>query len=272
MPIIDINSDEIVSLANKLEKMHRSDFPIAVRGTINKAALNMKQDTLMKTTKDAFNKRHQGNFYKAMSKVNFATGFDVDSMGATVGFSEKDLKGNNNYAVKDLEQQERGGKIKGRSFLAMDKARKTKKSPVKDQFRLSELKSKDFVNAEDINSITVKGKSRSVTSKQQKYIVAAIVAKRKYGANAFVLGNKRDGKRTLSLIDEVFETGRSKQKGKSGRSTKVFRTPLYSYVNGFAAKVKPKNYAKRAAHETGLNINKFFIQEAQRRFDKALRK
>ncbi|MBL4809315.1 MAG: hypothetical protein JKY43_04565, partial [Phycisphaerales bacterium] len=42
----NVNTDAVVSLTNKLEKLHKSAFPVAVRGTLNSAAFDVKQKSM----------------------------------------------------------------------------------------------------------------------------------------------------------------------------------------------------------------------------------
>ena len=49
--ILNVNTDAVVALTNKLEKLHRSAFPVAVRSTLNSAAFDMKKDTILKSAK-----------------------------------------------------------------------------------------------------------------------------------------------------------------------------------------------------------------------------
>lgn len=40
---LNVNTDATVALTNKLEKLHKSAFPVAVRSTLNSAAFDMKK-------------------------------------------------------------------------------------------------------------------------------------------------------------------------------------------------------------------------------------
>jgi len=137
---VNINTDKLVKFTNKLEKMHRSDLPVAIRSTLNKAAFDMKTKTLPASALATFEKRHVGQFYKANSRFEGARGFDTNSMKSTVGFVENRLKGRTNYSVQDLEQQETGGSLSpARSFLPLKGARVGGKGRVRDENRLSEI-------------------------------------------------------------------------------------------------------------------------------------
>ena len=123
MPVLfSIDTKASKDFAAKLQQMKASAFPNAVRETLSKAALNVKQKTMPISAKKAFTER-QKNFFKANSKVDFAKGKDIKTMQSEVGFISEKLKGNSNYAVKDLEAQENGGQITNRSFWVRGCAR-----------------------------------------------------------------------------------------------------------------------------------------------------
>lgn len=247
--ILNINSNALVAHTNRLEKLHRSALPVAIRGTLNNAAFDVKQNTMPKSAKKEFVQR-QPNFFKANSRVEMAKGFNVSTMKATVGFVEGRLKGDKNFAVRDLEEQEYGGEIKGRSLIPIDESRRGSSSvkPVRANYRLSNIK--NVINANKVQS----------RNKKQKFIRAAFAAKKIYGNNAFVLGNIRNkGRLTLSKIRTVRSTG---------ARVVISRVPVYSYQAGFVARVKRTGFMKRASLESGLKIEQYFIRQAQRQIDR----
>lgn len=246
---LNINTDAVVKHTNRLEKMHKSSLPIAIRGALNKAAFDVKKSTLQKSADKSFIKRSP-NFFKAFSKVEKADGFDVDSMHATVGMVSQGLQGGgNNYAVKDLEQQEDGGKISGRSFIPTDKARGGSNSkPVRAANRITKIKK--IIKAVDVRS----------SNARQRYIKAAIKADETGG---YVLGNMRSGRQTLSRVDKIVH-----KTSKGHKIIKIKRTPLFTFRNKRSVKVKGTDFSKRAALESGLHIEQFFIDEAVRQFNK----
>lgn len=266
--ILNINSDDLNAHANRLRKMHKSALPNAIRETLSKAALNVKQQTMPKTAKKEFTNRTP-NFFKANSSVDFAKGYDVNQMRATVGFIDSKLKNKaTNYAIKDLEQQEYGGAIKGRSFIPMDEAR-TGKSHSKNVKKINRLET--VIKREDpidVNKVTNHIRASTIASglsrrngKKQAYIKAALVAKKLHGDEAYVLGNAKNGKRTLSRINSITTDAKTRQ-------LKIDRTPLYTYKQGRAVKVDPTNFMKRASHETQSKMDAIFIKEAQKQFER----
>lgn len=269
--IVNIDSTELLKHTERLNEINRSAFPVSIRGALNDSAYDVKKRTMPEKAK-VFKKRAAGNFFKANSKVEGAKGFDVTSMKATVGFYENKLvNAKTNYAVKDLEQQEHGGDIDGKSLIAMRSARVGNKM-VKNEYKIPTLKDKKFLK------MTRRGNGRfgsvSVKSKKQQFIRAAIYARQKFGEDAFVLGNKSGkGFRTLNKINNIsLIRGRYTFAGGGGikniSKVKIERTPIYRVRKGNVEKVNPTNFMKRASLETGLQISKFFIAQAEKQFNK----
>ena len=119
----DVNMDEVVVFSNKLEQLNKTAFPNAVRTALNSAAFYVKQETLLPIAKQVFTER-QPNFFRANSRVKMAQLGPVNSMESKIGMV--DLSGDN-FAVRDLEQQEHGGKIGGKSLIPLDPARTSKR-------------------------------------------------------------------------------------------------------------------------------------------------
>lgn len=178
-------------------------------------------------------------------------------MEATVGMFENKLKNKStNYAVKDLEQQEEGGTIGGKSFIPLKTSRSggSTNKMVKANFRLKNV-IKSGANVLDV-------KKNKAKTKKQQFIRTAIYAKMKFGNDAFVLGNTfGGGNRTLSRVDSISSSMKT-------RKIQVKRTPLYTYRKGRKITVAGKNFMKRAAHETSLNMDEIFRKEAIFQFKK----
>lgn len=252
--ILNVGTDELVAYTAKLEKLHRSSFPYAVRTALNSAAFDVKQNTLLKSADRNFQKR-RNNFFKANSHVNMAKGWDIDQMRSEIGMVP--LQGDN-YAVDDLEQQEYGGKIKGKSFIPLDKSRtgKSYKKMVKAATRISKIE--NLVIASKIRSRKTKsGTSVSVSSKGEKFVVAVHVA----GRGGFVM----DSYKSKQIVWRVNSLNKTR-----GGSFKL--TPLFSYEKGRSIDIdKPKYFMKEAATETSKKIADFYIEEAERQINKVFR-
>lgn len=257
---ISVDISQLHGYSKKLKSLSRSAFPVTIRKTLNDAAYNVKLNTMPKRTSKTFKKR-QPNFFKANSKVISAKGFNTSTMQSQVGFFSNNLKGKNNAAVKDLEEQEHGGKIDRKTFIAEEGARSSG-GLVKPNRRLGKLPSLTGKVAVTSSKGMVRGKLRTIKSKKQRFIRAAFLAKSKFGG--FVLGNKNNnGSRTLSIISSITSTG---------DGIKIKRTPLYNVNKGRAVKVNATNFMKRASYESSMDMNKMFIANAQLQFKKHLNK
>lgn len=244
MATLNVNTDAVVKYSNKLEKLHRSAFPVAIRGALNNAAFDVKQKTMPVSADKEFVNRNP-NFFKANSKVFMAKGFNVRTMQAMIGFTTDKLKGSN-QAVEDLEQQEHGGKIKGRSFIPLDIARGGSKTrPVRPSNRLTRIN--NIVNARKI-----RGKN-----KQQKFVKAAMSA----GIGGYVIGNLNP--KILWKITGIT---------KIGNKIKIKKIPVYSYEKGRDVNVSATNFMKKATLKTAKKLEGFFIKQAKKQIEKALLK
>lgn len=239
--VLNVNMGAMRFYADKLGSVRKSALPTAIRNALNSAAFDVKQNTMPAIAKSTFDQR-KPNFFKANSKVETAKGGNISLLKATVGFVGKDK------AVKELKQQEDGGNIGGRSFITAKAARISGEwnKSVKANFRISAIKNKPIVRASES-----KGNSR-----KQKFIRAAIMAKKHLNnSDALVLGNAKGGVSTLSKINSVKYNNKK-------RTIKITRTVLYTYKKGRKVIIKETNFMKRASFESGLKIEKFFIQNA----------
>lgn len=245
---ININTDAFVVYTNKLEKVGRSALPNAVRETLSAAALNVKQRTMPREASREFVARKR-NFFKANSSVDFAKGKNIDSMKSTVGFLSTKLVGQSNYAVKDLQQQEYGGKIDGRNFIPLDSARVggSRKRSVK----------RGIEKIRDIKQII---RANGKGTKKQRWIRAAFVA----GAGGFVLGNKKGGRQTLSRIDMI-------SSGLKSKKLEIKRTPVYSYKKGGIKPTKSTGFMRRASYESAMNMDLIYITEARKQLERLMK-
>lgn len=236
---LNVNTTDLVSFTNRLEKLHRSAFPNAVRTSLNSVAFDVKKDTLIDSSRRNFINR-KPNFFKANSRVNMATGWDLRSMKSEVGF--RDLSGNN-YAVDDLEQQERGGRISNKSFIPLDDAR-TAKSYSRGVAKRNRLS--------NINGLVV-SKDLSGRGRKQRFAQAI----KKAGIKGTVLDENGIVWRVNSL-----------RRNSRGFDLKA----IYSYKKGRSIKVKATNFMREAAEVSHKKIDDFYIIEAEKQFKKALNK
>lgn len=239
----------MVQYTNKLEKLHRSAFPVAVRGTLNDMAFAMKKTELEKITRGTFKER-QPNFFKANSRVEMAQGFSTKAMVSIVGMVSAGLHNlSTNYAVKDLEQQEQGGTIQGRSFKPLPDARKGGTGNVKPNARISQiLRSGNIIDLRD--------------SKGAEWKQRAIRTSVHAGVGGFVLAASTSG----GVLWRVTSIKRV------GRNTVFKKQKLFSFKKGGTAKVDSTHFMERAAEKTSKLAETFYALQAEKQFKKALTK
>ncbi len=236
--ILKIDSSSVKEFTEKLEKLHRSALPSAVRGALNKAVYDVKKHTMPRSARKEFMERQQ-NFFKANSRFENATGFNISAMKSTVGMISTSLKGDHNYSVKDLEQQEYGGRIKKKSFIPLNTAR-SGNSNSRNVRPNARLKSINRI----VNTKNAKGKNE-----KERFIKSVI--------HAGVGGNVLSKKNGIEILWRVNSTKRTPD----GR----FKlTPLYSFDKGRSVNVGKTGFMRKASFETANNLDKFYIQEAER--------
>ncbi len=241
----NINSKAAVVFANKLEKLRRSALPNAVRNTLNSAAFNVKQKTMPVSADKHFVKR-KPNFFKANSRVYMAQGYGIKTMKAVVGFTAMNAQ-YNNFAVRELEQQEHSGTIQRRSFVPLNQARsgQSNAGQILPSNRLSSIK-----------KIIDSTKSRGVNRKQA-FVKAAIAA----GKKGFVIGNL--GKQTLFRINTI--------KKIAGR-TVIGKTAIYSFKQNRNVRIKKAtHFMREASLQSAGSMNRFFAAEARKQINRVFR-
>lgn len=244
--LLNINTDAVVAYTNRLEKLRKSDLPIAIRNALSNAAFETKTKSLLKISSSIFTNRKK-TFFKAKSKFQRASGFDIGKMKATVGMVDLRRSGND-HAVRNLEQQEHGGKIGGKSFIPTDKARGGNPSkPVAPRNRISRIPIRNIIR-------TRKSKGKD---KDQRFIRSAIMAKRKFGTRAYIL--------TSRILFRINSLSFSKRSGK----LRLKITPLYSFKRGRSVNVTATNFMRKSSMIQAKRLDIFYINEAKKRIAKA---
>lgn len=254
---LNINTDSVVVLTQKLETLHRSGLPVAIRTALNSAAFHVKKETMPRSAKEAFINRSD-NFFKATSRVEPAKGFDVRRMTAMVGFMANAQVFGIDNAVKDLEMQEDGGDIGGRSFVPLKNARSggSWRKLVLEKNRPSTIaNSRAIVDANKMN-----GKS-----KREKWNKAAIAAK----MGGFVIGTTRTsrGNRILFRIDNVVQHS-VKGKEKSFNYTFVKQSPIFAVKRGRVVRPKSTKFMFKASSIAAQNLETYFIESAKKQIER----
>lgn len=241
MYALHVNSDELVTFSNKLEKLSRTAFPNAVRKTLNEVALDVKKRTLQRSAASVFTLRKK-NFFKRFSRVMFVQERRVvNKMESVVGMDSTRLSGANNFAVENLHEQEYGGMIGGRTFVPAKQSRVSKSwaRNVKRQNRISEAKKI--------------GKAKGNTKK------AWLAAAAEVGVGGLIFGTFSP---TVFRITKITKDG----------GTKVKTEPVYHFKKGkkFTPDPKARGFARRASELSAQTMNQVFIKVAKNRFERTL--
>ena len=252
---INVNNDDVVKLTKNLERLNKSAFPIAVRQTLNTQAFEVKKKELIIEFDKAFDVRSR-SFPKAFSQVSLASGFDVKSMMAKVGFTDGKRGGKSEQAGRDMVQQQLGGEIGGRKYIPIDEARvsKSPKKRVKSKERLSSISKSKIVNSST---------NRAKTSKQ-RYVRSAIYAATVYGPGSYLSHKGDTGRTTLYRIDKVGSDIRT-------RNLLIGVTPVYSEEEGRSVSVSANPVTARAAKKVNKNVERIFVKHAKQRFEKTMK-
>lgn len=233
-------------LTNKLEKLRRSALPNAIRNTLNSAGFDVKQKT-MPVSASKHLVRRKPNFLEANSKVIMAKGYEIKSMRSVVGFIPSNAK-YNNFAVRELEQQEYSGVIAHRTLVPLEFSRsgQSNAGQVLPSNRLRVIKNL-------IDSSKSKGRNN-----KEKFIKAAIHA----GKRGFVIGNL--GKKTVFRITGVKRT-------KQGNIV-ISKVPLYSFSKGRSVRIKKAtHFMREASYNSAKKMSMFYQREARKQIQRVFR-
>ena len=256
-----IDARQISDHSARLLRLTDKALPMAARQTINRAAFDVKQNTMPAQANRNFVKR-EPNFLRANSRVEPARGVDLNTMQSIVGFANlkpKPVK-KVDKAVEDLQDQEDGGTIGGRSLVPLKGARtgSSYNRRVKTQFR-----TKNINGVFDSASPNLHGAKNA----KEAFVISAYYAQK----GGFVIGNMktRSGARVLSVVNSVNRMDRTYTSKKTGRIFKkgnlvVNTTALYSVKSGNVARVKATHFMRTASMASGEKMNGWFIEEAEK--------
>ena len=246
--IFNVDTDSSIVFTNKLEKLSRSAFPNAVRGTLNKLAFDVKMVTMPKEANDSFIERDK-RFFKSQSRVDMAKGFSVSSMKSGVGFMAQNSR-TSDVTIENLHQQEHGGEIANRKYIPVNTSRVSKSGNRKLQTknRITDSTIKNIVR-----SSTMKGKSR-----QQQFVHAVHEA----GVGGLVEGETRTGAKIIWRVNSLTRT----------RDGKFKLTPIWIVNDSKKIKIKrASHFMEKASIKSAKKGNQFYQKEAERQFEKYMK-
>lgn len=246
MRILDVNNDGVIQLTAKLEELHKSAFPSAVRNTLNKAAFETKKQ-LPKTAEKKFITRHKP-FFKNMSVVDKASGFNVDKMIATVGIDAS----KNMELAENLESQEFGGMVNARKLIAHDDARTSKSNKKR-------VSAPNKVNKVDFHDATKAFRAHNGTRKSK--FVAAVMSTAKSGKKHMMIKTGTNGM--------VYEVTAISQNVKSKKVNFKIKK-LYTVRSVKSHNVKGQGFMRDSANLISKNLEKYYYENAEYQFTKLL--
>ena len=247
MKHFDINNDEVIKFTAKLEKLNKSAFPSAVRNTLNRAAFETKKQVPI-VASQKFTTR-QKTFFKRFSVVDKASGFDVNSMVATTGIdASKHVE-----LAENLEAQETGGMVKGKKLIPHDNSRVSRSQSKR-------VSSKNYLNKVKVHNATKAYKSHRGTRNSK--FVASVMSTAKRGKKYMMLTNKGKG-----MVYELTSVSMSVKRRKLNFKVKK----LYSVRDTKTHSVKRSNFMRDSASIASRDINKFYVENAEFQFNKALK-
>lgn len=246
---LNVNTDAIVAHTARLETINKKLLPRAAQQSLNKAAFDVKTNT-MPTQSKRFVQRSP-TFFKATSKVQPTKSLNFASMEAIVGFMPQSGAKESGGATQDLRQQDEGGDIQHRSFIALAGARAggSWRRRVTAKRTLAYINSRQSVKTRSsiVDSLQSKGKN-----KKQQYVIAAILA----GQGGFVLGtDRRAGARKLLAIEGITRIG---------GNTVIKSTPIYNVKKNRDVKVKETKFMRIASNQSAAKLESYYIAEANK--------
>lgn len=244
---IKIDTSKLHAHAMTINGIGKYTFPNAIRATLNSLAFDVKKESLPRSSSSEFVKR-KANFFKANSRVEQAKGNVTSSMKSMVGMVSSGLHNSStNYAVKDLEQQEHGGRIGGKAFIPQNEARvgKSHDKMVATGSRIEAIKPKKVHSALQ-SSI----KTRQSAKAQFMYTV------KEASKGDIVIGNipTKSGSYMVFVVTQAFNKKTRKYKLK----------PIYTFKHGRSVEVKATHFMEKASLRTMTKVDKFFYENMLR--------
>jgi hypothetical protein len=244
--VLNVNTDAIIHLTAKLERLNKYAFPATVRSTLNDAGFQMKKKEILDSAKLNMTVRNP-SFFRKFTGVKRAVGKDINSMYAEVGFKNTDpnpIKGKK--AIVGMEHNEVGGSDNEGSMY-MEKSR-----TANSRDRL--VKRKGRFNKTNL----VKGRVRSKKSVSNTMNMISSFEEKK---PTFIKTKK--GTFLVQVTDVRYNMGTKKNDFKLDflmRSRKLN-----------VAKARATHFVKESAIKTSKQMELFYAKNSQYHFNKVLK-
>lgn len=244
--VLNVNTDAIIHLTAKLERLNKYAFPSAVRSTLNDSAFIMKKKNILASAKVNMTVRNP-SFFRKFTGVEKAKGKDIDSMFSKVGFINTDpdpKKGQK--AIIGMEHNEVGGSDnKGAWYLRKTRGQNSLKRKVQmaKRFNKGNLSKRHLGHK---NNSSVLAMISSFEEGKPVFI------RSKLGIGYVVQVNKVD-----------YEPG--------GKNRKISVDFLMRSRSKKEAKAKATHFNQEAAIKTSKQIEAFYIKNSEYQFNKVLK-
>jgi hypothetical protein len=249
MKVFDVNTEASIQLTAKLGKLHKSAFPVAVRGTLNDAAFKTKK-LIPKAANSKFTTRQKNLFNSFTTVEKSPNTFDLRKMKSKVGI--KNTTTRTDKLTDGLVAQETGGTIKGRKLVPLDSSRtgENRSSKISKMNRFNNFQKK--TPRRKINSGPGTKKSRFV-----RHVMSAAME----GANHVTISE--GGKGIMYRIDSV--------KRLKTRKIKLKIKPIYYFRNTRKSNITKTPFIEPSAKIVTKKIPQLYKIQAERQFKRLLK-
>lgn len=244
----NVNTEGVIHLTLRLERINKSAFPSAVRSTLNDAAFEMKQKNILESARKNMNVK-QSNFFKANTGVERARfSRNVESMQATSGFINKRGIKANKAVEYGMEANEIGAV--DTTGLMYKKATRTGRGLVRRNKYYDKGKvTKSYLRSNIKTKKTTKGSyvQRAFASLVDK---APVMVDTKVGRAMIMVKSITNVKGKLRIKSDLLMMDRTVKK----------------------AKAKATHFNREAAQKTQKQMEGFYLKNAEFHFNKVWKK
>ena len=245
---LNVNTDAAIILTAKLERMHRSAMPSAIRSTLNDAAFAMKEKEILDSAKINMKVKNP-TFFKRFTGLKRANGFNVNSMYSEVGFLDRGQKSATKAINKGMESNEFGGQDND-GGMYIGKSRNAK-GLVKRNARFDKSKVTRGYRSSNIR-----------TKKSNNNFMGRIFASIQENKSVFI--NSKSGRFLVKAI--------SVERGGKDKKAKIKVDFLMRHRKQHIAKAKATHFNQEAALKTQKQMDNFYKKNAEFQFSKIWKK
>jgi len=246
---INVDDKAIKSLTVNLRAINRTALPVAIRDTLNDAAFDDKKNSLHTSARRNFPGLKQPQFFKTFSRVNKATGYNINTMKSEIGMMDLG-KPSARRAIENMDKQEIGGIVNdGFSYLKASRGGKEN----------GKVRRENYYDKGKVISGRSKTK-RGRGTKKSKFIARVFRAKKENKPMFF------DSMRGNFLV-------KVKRVSKKGRDKVSIDFKLLMKDRATTpARIKGTHFAEEAAKMSQKKIPDFYLKNAEKQFKRALKK